>query len=78
MVEGRVVGRNLKGICKWFNSAKGYGFLVGDGAEGDIFVHYSSLLMEGFKVLKEAQPVEYTLVETPRGLQASDVRKLEE
>lgn len=76
MVQGKVVGTNVKGFCRWFNTSKGYGFLVEDGKDADIFVHYSSIAEEGFKNLKEKQPVEFTLVETDKGLQASDVRKL--
>ena len=74
-VDGTVLKENLNGSVKWFNNQKGYGFIVGDGSEEDIFVHYSSILEEGYKTLKENQKVLYTLVQTDRGLQASDVRK---
>lgn len=74
-LEGTVLKENLNGNVKWFNNQKGYGFIVGDGSEEDIFVHYSSILEEGYKTLKENQKVLYTLVQTDRGLQASDVRK---
>jgi len=74
-VEGTVLKENLNGNVKWFNNQKGYGFIVGEGSEEDIFVHYSSILEEGYKTLKENQKVLYTLVQTDRGLQASDVRK---
>lgn len=76
VIEGEVVGEGLKGRVRWFNNSKGYGFVVGEGAEGDIFVHYSSISEEGFKNLKENQLVQYTLVKTSRGLQASDVVKI--
>jgi CspA family cold shock protein len=76
MVEGKVIGKNLTGKVKWFSNPKGFGFLLGEGSEGDIFVHYSSIVEEGFKSLKEGQEVTYNLVETERGPQASDVRKV--
>ena len=76
MIEGTIVGKNLKGKVKWFNNTKGFGFLVGEGSDKDIFVHYSSIGEEGYKTLKEGQEVEYTLIQTDRGLQASDINKL--
>ncbi len=76
VVEGDIVGEGLKGRVKWFSNSKGFGFLVGEGVEGDIFVHYSSITGDGFKTLKENQLVQYTLVKTTRGPQASDVVKL--
>ena len=76
MIEGTIVGTKLKGKVKWFNNTKGFGFIVGEGSDKDIFVHYSSVSEEGFRTLKEDQAVEYTLVQTERGLQASDVVKM--
>jgi CspA family cold shock protein len=58
---------------KWFNESKGYGFIVAEDAEEDVFVHYSQILMDGFKTLAEGQPVQFELVETPKGLQAHKV-----
>ncbi len=64
------------GIVKWFDSKKGYGFIIGpDGA--DVFVHYSSLDGDGFKFLRQGEEVEYDLRSTPKGLQAQTVRQLE-
>ncbi|RMH44838.1 MAG: cold shock domain-containing protein [Deltaproteobacteria bacterium] len=65
------------GKVKWFNDAKGYGFIVhSDGR--DVFVHYSSIEGEGFRSLTQGQDVEYEVSEGPRGLHATAVRKLEQ
>ncbi len=61
-----------KGIIKWFNNEKGYGFINGEENE-DIFVHYSAINLEGYKTLSEGQEVEFTLVKTEKGLQAINV-----
>lgn len=60
------------GMVKWFNAAKGYGFISREG-EDDIFVHYSAIQADGFRKLVEGQQVEFSLEETDKGLQASDV-----
>lgn len=62
----------LKGIIKWFDDEKGYGFINGKENE-DIFVHYSSINIEGYKTLEEGQEVQYTLIRTNKGLQATNV-----
>ena len=62
----------LKGKVKWFNNDKGYGFIEYKSNE-DIFVHYSSILSEGYRTLVEGQYVEFELVETDKGLQAKNV-----
>lgn len=63
------------GIVKWFNAKKGYGFICDeDGA--DVFVHFSALNMEGFKVLEEGDTVEYEVVDGEKGPQAANVTKL--
>lgn len=61
------------GIVKWFNVAKGFGFLVLDGEQKDVFVHYSGIVSEGFKSLNEGQKVRFEVLETERGLQAANV-----
>jgi len=66
----------LKGITKWFNSAKGYGFLSCQEESRDIFVHFSSIDMEGYKTLKEGEEVEFELQEGPKGPTAVSVRLL--
>lgn len=63
------------GKVKWFNAKKGYGFICDeDGA--DVFVHFSALNMEGFKVLEEGDTVEYGVVDGEKGPQAANVTKL--
>jgi len=64
----------MLGKCKWFSNKRSYGFLVSEGVEGDIFVWYASIQMEGFKKLKENQMVEFELVETEKGNQAINVK----
>ena len=66
-----------QGTVKWFNSEKGYGFIERADGEGDIFVHYSEIQMDGFKTLDEGQAVEFDITTGQNGkLQASNVRKL--
>ena len=62
----------MRGIVKWFNNEKGYGFIEYTEKE-DIFVHYSAIKQEGYKTLEEGQLVEFKLLETGKGLQALDV-----
>ncbi len=65
------------GKVKWFNNEKGYGFIEYKQDE-DIFVHYSTINHEGYKTLREGQFVEFTLLETNKGLQAVDVTPMKE
>ncbi|HZD54680.1 MAG TPA: cold-shock protein [Candidatus Aquicultoraceae bacterium] len=60
------------GRVKWFNETKGYGFIEQEG-EKDVFVHYTAIRMDGYRTLREGQPVQYTVTETSRGLQAAEV-----
>lgn len=60
------------GTVKWFNNAKGYGFLGRDGA-ADVFVHFSSIQTEGYKSLKEGDPVEFNVIQGEKGPQADQV-----
>ncbi len=64
------------GTVKWFNNAKGFGFITGENFDGDVFVHFRSIEGDGYRTLSEGQTVEFTLVEGPKGLQAEDVAKL--
>ena len=69
------------GKVKWFDAKKGWGFIQAEGADLDIFVHYSSILGDGFRVLEDGEAVEFELVKGERGLQAQNVvrsRKPEE
>ena len=66
-----------KGIIKWFNNEKGYGFINGS-ADEDIFVHYTSITQAGYKTLSEGQVVEFNLIKTDKGLQATDVKTVNE
>jgi CspA family cold shock protein len=63
------------GKVKWFNDAKGYGFITGDDGT-DVFVHYSSIQGSGFRSLSEGQAVTYDVENGPKGPQATNVRKL--
>jgi len=63
------------GKVKWFDNKKGYGFIVGPEQGRDIFVHYSTILGDGFRSLKDGELVEYDLVESERGPQACNVRR---
>ncbi len=65
------------GRVKWFNNEKGYGFIEYKENE-DIFVHYSTINYDGYKTLVEGQYVEFTLLETSKGLQAVDVTPIKE
>jgi len=65
-----------KGKVKWFNNAKGYGFIVSEELEGDIFVHHTSIEAEGFRTLNEGEPVEFELVQGPKGLKAEHVTRV--
>ena len=60
------------GKVKWFNETKGYGFIEQEG-DRDVFVHYTAIRMDGYRTLKEGQPVEFDILETPKGLQAAEV-----
>lgn len=65
-----------RGVVKWFNDAKGYGFIQRENGS-DVFVHYSAIAGEGFRSLAEGQQVEFEVEEGPRGLNARNVKLLD-
>jgi CspA family cold shock protein len=65
----------VSGLVKWFNDAKGYGFIQQDGDDRDVFVHYTSIQGDGFKTLAEGQKVDFELIDGPKGPQATNVSK---
>ncbi|MEM4725103.1 MAG: cold-shock protein [Candidatus Hadarchaeum sp.] len=65
-----------RGTVKWFNDRKGYGFIIPDGMDIDVFVHYSQIKAEGFKTLNEGDRVEFELFEDVKGARARSVVRL--
>ena len=61
------------GIVKWFNNAKGYGFIAPQEGGDDVFVHFSAIKSDGYRTLNEGQNVSYEVEQGPKGLQATDV-----
>jgi len=66
------MSERIVGTVRWFNAAKGYGFLGRDNGD-DVFVHYSVINMDGYKRLEKDQQVEFSIEDGPKGLQATDV-----
>ncbi|MCG4455087.1 MULTISPECIES: cold shock domain-containing protein CspD [unclassified Pseudomonas] len=66
----------LSGKVKWFNNAKGYGFIVADGRDEDLFAHYSAIQMDGYKTLKAGQAVSFDIIQGPKGLHAVNISAL--
>lgn len=62
------------GKVKWFNNAKGFGFIREDGRDEDIFAHYSTISMDGYRTLKAGQDVKFDLSEGPKGLHAVNIK----
>lgn len=67
----------MRGVVKWFDEQRGYGFIEPDGAGDDVFVHYSEILDKGFKTLEEGQRVEFSVEKGSKGPKAVGVHKLE-
>lgn len=66
------------GIVKWFNDAKGFGFIEPAGGGADVFAHFSAVQMDGFRTLKQGSRVEYELTQGPKGDLAQQIRSLDE
>jgi CspA family cold shock protein len=75
--KGSTTLAQYKGTVKWFNNAKGYGFLGREGG-ADVFVHYSSIQIDGYKSLKEGDEVEFDIIEGAKGPQADQVVRLKD
>jgi CspA family cold shock protein len=73
-VSPRRIGNMATGRVKWFNDAKGFGFITQESGE-DVFVHFSAVVATGFKSLAEGDQVEFEVTRGPKGLQATNVRK---
>ncbi len=65
-----------EGTVKWFDNRKGYGFIEQDDSEEDVFVHYSSVAMEGFKTLEEGDRVSFEIAQGEKGLRAMNVHRV--
>jgi CspA family cold shock protein len=73
-LQGRKSTMRITGKVKWFNNAKGYGFIEREGGS-DVFVHFSAVQGNGFRTLEEGQAVEFEIVDGPKGPQAGNVTK---
>lgn len=62
------------GTVKWFNDAKGFGFVTPDDGSDDLFAHFSAINMDGFKTLKEGQKISFDVIQGAKGKQASNIR----
>lgn len=65
------------GTVKWFNDAKGFGFIEPESGGGDVFAHFSCIQMEGFRTLKQGGRVSYDMVQGPKGDQAQNIRPVD-
>ena len=65
----------MKGVVKWFNNQKGYGFITPENSDKDVFVHFSSISGDGYKSLKEGEQVQFDIKDGPKGEQAVNVSR---
>jgi len=68
------MSEQVEGTVKWFNDAKGFGFITPEGGGADLFAHFSAIQSSGFKTLQENQKVEFDVVSGPKGLQAANIK----
>ncbi|MHC8305251.1 cold shock domain-containing protein CspD [Pseudomonas sp. PB3P13] len=68
----------VSGKVKWFNNAKGYGFILEEGKSEDLFAHYSAIKMDGYKTLKAGQAVVFEIIQGPKGLHAVNICEAQE
>ena len=68
----------MRGVVKWFQSAKGFGFISKEGGTGDVFVHFSAIQSDGYKQLNEGDKVEFDVVPSDKGEKAANVRVVEQ
>lgn len=73
-IDKRLETEMATGTVKWFNDAKGYGFITPDDGSEDLFAHFSAIQMQGFKTLKEGQKVSFEVTQGPKGKQASNIQ----
>lgn len=66
-----------EGVVKWFDSKKGFGFISMSDGSGDVFVHYTDIVGEGYKSLKEGDRVKFQVVKSPKGLKATKVERIQ-
>ncbi|WP_417695257.1 cold shock domain-containing protein CspD [Pseudomonas sp.] len=63
----------MSGKVKWFNNAKGYGFIIANGRDEDLFAHFSAIQMDGYKTLRAGQRVTFEVIQGPKGLHATNI-----
>lgn len=66
------------GVVKWFNDAKGFGFIQPEGGGGDVFAHFTAVQMDGFRTLKQGSRVTFEMIQGPKGNLAQNIRPLAE